>query len=88
MDKILVKNKDYIWEPFDDELVLLNLTDGQQHIFNAVARSFFQKIDGKRKVDEIFDLMLVEFEVEREVLEKDFEALTKSLLDKEIICLR
>lgn len=85
MQKILVKNKDIIWRTVQGEAVLLDPQNGQYFGLNAVASSFWEKIDGVKTLEEIIDLLIEEYRVERDVLVNDIEELVLDLKGKGLL---
>ena len=65
MKKIPKKNPDIIWKNVRGETVLLNPTSGKYYGLNKVGCAFWEKVDGKKAMPEIADLLLAEFTVER-----------------------
>ncbi|HDS05570.1 MAG TPA: PqqD family protein, partial [Deltaproteobacteria bacterium] len=47
--------------------------------------AFWEKVDGKKSVSEIANLLLEDFSVEKEILLKDLEELLKTLTGNNII---
>lgn len=85
MKKIPKKNPDIIWKNVRGETVLLNPTSGKYYGLNKVGCAFWEKVDGKRAMPEIADLLLAEFTVEREELLQDLEDLLKALTENNLI---
>ena len=83
--KIPKKNPDIIWKNVRGETVLLNPTSGKYYGLNKVGCAFWEKVDGKKAMPEITDLLLAEFTVERERLLQDLEDLLKTLTENNII---
>ncbi len=85
MKHIPARNKDIVWRNLAGEAVLLNPHNGKYFGLNAVGCSFWEKIDGERTVDEIIDLLLAEYNVDRETLERDINELVSNLEKTRII---
>jgi len=85
MEKILKKNPEIVWKNIRGESVLLNAVTGKYYGLNKVGCSFWEKIDGTRSLAQIAELMLEEFNVDRETLEGDLEALTKKLIENNLV---
>ena len=79
------KNSDIIWRNIIGEAVLLNPLDGSYFGLNIVGCSFWEKVDGEKTIEEIIDLLLQEYKVERDVLVSDIEEFVKSLENKGLI---
>ncbi|MCU0614903.1 MAG: PqqD family protein [Desulfobacterales bacterium] len=87
MERIPKKNPDIIWNNVRGETVLLNSTSGRYYGLNKVGCAFWEKIDGKRSLAEIVELMLEQFNVEKEILVKDIKDLTKNLTENNLVTL-
>lgn len=87
MNRIPVRSDEIVWRNLEGELVLLNPNSGKYYGMNAVGCSFWEQIDGKKTLAEIVDLLLAEYDVKREIIEKDIEELASVLEEKEIISL-
>ncbi len=79
------KNSDIIWRNIKGEAVLLNLVDGSYFGLNTVGRSFWEKVDGEKTTEEIINLLLQEYKVERDVLVRDIEEFVGNLKDNGLI---
>jgi len=87
MGKVPVKNEEIVWRNLEGEAVLLNPHSGKYFGMNEVGCSFWEKVDGKRSVDQIVDLLFGEYKVERNTLEKDIGELVAALEKNQIITL-
>ena len=85
MKGIFVKNNNFIWRNIQGEAVLLNPADGKYYGLNAVGCSFWEKVDGERNEEDIINLLLEEFDVERGVLAQDINELVNDMESKEIL---
>lgn len=85
MKIIPMKNRDIIWRNMKGEAVLLNPADGSYFGLNSVGCSFWEKVDGQRTIEEIIDLLLMEYMVERDVLVRDIKEFVASVENKGLI---
>ena len=85
MKIVPMKNRDIIWRNMQGEAVLLNPVDGSYFGLNSVGCSFWEKVDGQRTIEEIIDLLLMEYMVERDVLIHDIKEFVHSVEDKGLI---
>jgi len=69
----------------EDEVVILGLKDGVYYGLNPVGAFIWNLIQKPKTVAEIRDTVLEEYDVEKEVCEKDLMELLRELLDKELI---
>ena len=88
MKRIPVRDEDIVWRNLDGEAVLLNPQSGKYYGMNTVGCSFWEKIDGTRTLSDIVDLLLEEYDVERETLVSDINELAANLEKSNIITLR
>lgn len=88
MGKIPVRNNNIIWREVKGEAVLLNPQEGRYFGLTKVACSFWDKVDGERTTGEIIDLLLKEYEVEKDVLTKDINELIDSLESGKLLSFR
>jgi hypothetical protein len=68
-----------------DETVLLQLASGSYFGLDAVGTRFWQLLGERKQMPEIVGMMLTEFEVHREDLERDLERLVKELLEQGLV---
>ena len=68
-----------------DGAVVLLADSGQLYSCNDTSEAFLRRVDGKRSLGEIVDLMAGEYEVERDVLEADLAELAESLKQEGVI---
>ncbi|PKN51757.1 MAG: PqqD family protein [Deltaproteobacteria bacterium HGW-Deltaproteobacteria-13] len=87
MERIPKKNPDIIWKNVRGEIVLLNPVTGKYYGLNKVGCAFWEKIDGTKSLSDISALLLDEFNVEKERLLKDLEALIKTLTENKLVTL-
>ncbi len=85
MKNVPARNEDIVWRNLDGEAVLLNPNNGKYFGMNAVGCSFWEKMDGERTLDQIIDMLLEEYSVDRQTLEKDINELVSTLEEKQII---
>ncbi|MGC9489956.1 MAG: PqqD family protein [Thermovirgaceae bacterium] len=84
-EDILVRNSGLVWSDLEEDTVLLDADAGTYYTLNEVAASVWEKIDGKRTIGDIVELMLEEYDVERATLERDMEDLVADLEDKGLV---
>ncbi|MEN4018841.1 MAG: PqqD family protein [Methanobacterium sp.] len=69
----------------EDEVVILSMKDGVYYGLNPVGAFIWNQIQEPKRVNEIRDAILGEYEVDREACEKDLMQLLGELLDKKLI---
>ena len=69
---VVFKRKDgLIGARIDDETVMMSVEHGQYYGLGGVAPRVWELLENPRQFDDLVDLILQEFEVGREVCEKD-----------------
>jgi hypothetical protein len=87
MERVPKKNPDIIWKDVKGETILLNPVSGKYFGLNKVGCAFWEKIDDKRNLSEIAELLLKDFNVEKERLLKDIGDLIKTLVENHLVTL-
>ncbi len=83
--KILKRNNDFIFKKVKNESVLLNAKTGDYFGLNEVGTDFYMLIDGKISMDEIIEKIMDDYNVNKEVLQKDIGELVDKMLEKGIL---
>lgn len=65
------RNPDLIGATIDDELVMMSVEHGQYYGLGGVGPRVWELIEQPRTLEQLVEQVLEEFEVEREVCEKD-----------------
>lgn len=73
------------FQPLGDSAVVLRIDSGQLYSANATAQALLSAMDGERTLADITSLLLEDFHVERDVLERDLFAMTEQLLAAGIV---
>ena len=68
-----------------DETVLLHMGSGTYFGLDPVGSRIWQLIEEGKTLAEVCDVMINEYEVSRETLERDALALTRELSDKQLV---
>jgi hypothetical protein len=68
-----------------DETVLLQLASGSYFGLDAIGTRFWQLLGERKQMPEIIGLMLAEYEVQREDLERDLDRLVQELLQQGLV---
>ena len=68
-----------------EETVVLSLSSGYLFTCNETAAAFLRKLDGRRPLAAVVDLLLDEFQVHREALSADMTELAAKLLEEKLI---
>jgi hypothetical protein len=81
LNDALAMSDDVLFRELDSEAVLLNLKTGVYFGLNPVGTRAWQLFVEHHVLARVVDLMLDEFEVERDVLERDLLDLSRQLVD-------
>ena len=81
----VVVAKDQVSSDLGEEVAILNLKAGVYYGLDAVGARIWSLIQEPRKVDEIRDVLLEEYEVEPERCERDLFALLQRLASEGLI---
>ncbi len=87
---VYYKNENFVEKDIGEEKVLVPLSDNvadMNHVFtmNSVGSFIYDQIDGENSLEVIFNKVLVEFDVEKEIANNDFEQFILSTVEKGII---
>ena len=90
VDKIYIKNPDFVAREVADEFILVpirkNLKSSNSiYVLNQTGRTFWCSLDGKKPLSNILRDLSNEFEVTEEQLEKDFLLIMEDLLSIQAI---
>ncbi len=88
MHRIPERNENIIWKTVQEEAVLLDPNDGRYFGLNRVGCSFWEKVDGKRNLGEIINLLIEEYSVDRNTLVNDIEELVQALNKRSLLSIR
>lgn len=70
----------------DGRAMLLELDSGQLFTCNETTRDFLAALDGERTFEQVVDVVLAQYEVERDVLHADLLAIAEELTGEKLIC--
>lgn len=84
-NKIFEKPPDVIEREMDGEVVLLDLNTGVYFSLNELGAELWGMLDGKRRVGEMVDWVVENYEVERKVAENDVGELLEDLHQENLI---
>ena len=69
-----------------DETVILDLAGGTYYGLDAVGARMWQLMGDGKTLAQVCEVMIAEYEVPREVIERDLLALMQTLCDKKLVC--
>lgn len=76
------------WRVVEGEAVILAVDSKVLRGLNAVGSRVWELIDGQRDVEQIVDVLVGEFAVERERARADVELFLRALADRRLVTLR
>ena len=85
MSRIPTRSKEIVWRNLEGEAVLLNPHTGKYFGINAVGCSFWEKVDGKKSIADIIDLLLKEYDIDQKTLANDINELVAAMDKQNII---
>ena len=68
-----------------EETVVLSLNSGYLYTCNETTEAFLRRLDGRRPLAAVIDLLFDEFQVSREALSADMTELAAKLLEERLI---
>lgn len=81
----IVVSKEQVSCNMDEEVVILNIKEGEYFELNPVAARVWEIIQEPRAVNEIMDIIFEEYDVSKEELEKDLYELIHELYAKNLV---
>jgi hypothetical protein len=78
-DRVVRISDQVVFKPVGDELVLLDFQSGMYYGLDPVAVRIWQLIAAHQPLGAIVETLLAEYDVTREALEKDVDALLEDL---------
>ena len=77
--KLLVPETKFFKKRINGDFLIIASNEGEVRYLNEVAKDFYLAIDGINSIDEIVNLMLQEYNVDRKILEHDVVNLVREL---------
>jgi hypothetical protein len=85
LNSTIARNEDLLSGMVDDEAVIMSIESGSYHLINETGRRIWELIDQPKTVAEICDILLEEFEVERETCQEDVLQYLAALQTRKVI---
>ena len=88
---VYVPSEDIVAREIEGELIIVPLVSGiadmEDDLFtlNPTARAIWERLDGKRSLEDVVEDLAKEYEGSREDIEKDVVGLIKELLKRKIV---
>lgn len=74
-----------LWQKLGDESVLLDIDTGTYYGLNGVGTLVWNLIQSPQRLADVRDAIVGEFEVDREVCERDLRALVRELVRRRLV---
>jgi hypothetical protein len=87
-DKIPVQNQDVAWRVVDEECIIIHPETSQATVLNTVGARIWELADGKLTAGQIVDALEAEYDVQRDVVERDAREFLNDLAGRKILELR
>lgn len=88
MESVVVASEDHVSSPLGDELVVLDTQSGVYYGLNALGAFIWMLIQKPTPVITLRDAIMGEFEVEREVCERDLLAILADMQANNLVSVR
>lgn len=85
LSSTVVATEEYISSPLAGEEVILDLVSGTYYGLNDVATRVWRLLASPRRIEEICDVLVLTYDVDRARLETDVLALLRDLLNHDLI---
>lgn len=82
LDRYITRDPDAAWRIFEDGAVIVTPQESVMHSLNPVGTRIWELADGTLTVNEILDVVVEEFEVDRDEAEQDVLGFCRALADK------
>ncbi len=84
-DALLQKRADIISSHIDDEVVMMSIESGEYYGLNPVASRIWEILETPYSFQQLIDILLKEFDVDREKCEKDVQTFLNQMIKKKLI---
>ena len=84
-EKYLKRDEKVTWRTLERDCILLHLTSGFYYTLNDVGRFLWESFDGERKLQDIYEEMLEQYEVDPETARKDMSELIDDLMQEGLL---
>ncbi len=84
-DHYLIKEEDVLFTSMGEDAVLLHIERGDYYSLNKVGSRLWVLADGSKSIADLASLITQEFEISREVAEKDIMELAEQLVSEGLV---
>lgn len=85
LNSVVTVSEDLIASDLDGEIVMMSIENGEYYGLDAIGSRIWELIENQKKVSELCDLLIEEFEVGREQCEKDILAFLNEMVKSNLI---
>jgi len=79
------KDERVAWRTLEKDCILLHLTSGIYYTLNDVGRFLWESFDGKQRLQDVYEDMLDQYEVDPEVARNDMLELIEDLIREGLV---
>jgi hypothetical protein len=85
LNSTITRNEDLLSGMVDDEAVIMSINSGSYHFINETGRRIWELIEQPKTVAQICDILIEEFEVDRETCQEDVFQYLEALQTRQVI---
>jgi hypothetical protein len=85
LETVIVRNEELLTSDLDGETIMLSVESGNYYGLDQVGSRLWALIEQPRSVSDLCDMLVAEFDVERDQCEKDILAFLHELVDEKIV---
>ena len=82
-----IKPEDVLVQDLDDEVVLLNLVNGQYYGMDEMSTQMFKMIISQSPITKIYEQLEREYDIDPEILKTDLETFLNHLIENDLVIL-
>lgn len=79
------KNEKVTWRILGKECILLHLKSGIYYTLNEGGRLLWESLDGKKRLTEIQEIIMDQYEVDAETVKQDITEIVKDLIQENLV---
>jgi Coenzyme PQQ synthesis protein D (PqqD) len=84
-DSVIIRQRDTLTAALDDSLILLGIKAGSYFDLNRTAAGIWQLLDTPRRIGDIVELLLQQYDTDRSTVNQDVIAFLQLLKDRRLI---
>jgi hypothetical protein len=79
------KNGKVTWRTLGNDCILLHLKSGIYYTLNEEGRLLWESLDGKKKLAEIEEIIMDQYEVDAETLRRDLIEMIQDMIQEDLV---